>query len=57
MEKKAYKSPYTRIFKCDADSLMAASPSLGIHDEEANSSTVYAPVYKHKSVWDDDDEK
>lgn len=57
MEKKTYKSPSTRIFKCDADSLMAASPSLGIHDEEANSSTVYAPVYKHKSVWDDDDEK
>ena len=57
MEKKAYKSPSTRIFKCDADSLMAASPSLGIHDEEANSSTVYAPVYKHKSVWDDNDEK
>lgn len=55
MEKKAYKSPSTRIFKCDADSLMAASPSLGIHDEEANSSTVYAPVYKHKSVWDDDE--
>ena len=57
MEKKSYNSSSMRIFMCDADSLRAASRSLGIHEEEANSSTVYAPVYKHNSVWDDDDEK
>ena len=56
MEKKTYSRPSTRVFKYDTGSLMAAS-SLGVHEEEANSSTVYAPVYKRKSVWDDDDEK
>lgn len=54
MRKKTYSRPKIYIRICETAQLLAGS--IDIYDEEANGSTVYAPIYKNFYIFDEEDE-